>query len=257
MDMKAIEKAIDSLEGFKGGIGITGGEPTLHPEFRSICKLLQEKVPAYKCVLGTTGYKWNEFKGIIKKTFGLGIYYNDHSDPMQKHQPILVGIDEVVEDKQIMWKLVDSCWFQKQWCPSITPKGAFFCEVAGALDEAFEEDGGYPVTKGWWRKNPEEFQDQVRRYCPKCSAALPLERPSNQEVQDVVSRLNYERLLALGSPKVLEGKVQIFEKKLRRNEILQQLGGWCPWDYLSGSKRGQHLNLDQILLIGNNMRRIR
>jgi hypothetical protein len=125
------------------------------------------------------------------------------------------------------------------------------------LDQAFEGDGGYPITNGWWRKKPEEFLDQVRRYCPKCSAALPLERSSNQQVQDMVSKLNYERLLALDSPKVLEGKVQIFEKKLKRNEISQQLSNWRPWDYLSGSKRTRYPNLDQIVLIQDDMRRIR
>lgn len=127
-----------------------------------------------------------------------------------------------------MWKLIDSCWFQEQWCPCITPKGAFFCEIAGALDQVFEGKGGYPVTKGWWRKKPAEFPDQVKRYCPKCSAALPLERPSNQEPKDTISALNYQRLLALGSPKVLEGKVQIFKKKLERNEIIRQSDSWHP-----------------------------
>ena len=89
MDMKTIEKAIDSLEGFKGGIGITGGEPTLHPEFEKICKLIQERVPSYKCTLWTTGYKWKEYKDTIRKTFSLGIYFNEHTNPIQKHQLVL------------------------------------------------------------------------------------------------------------------------------------------------------------------------
>jgi hypothetical protein len=257
MDLKIIEKAVDSLEGFKGGIGITGGEPTLHPEFGTICELLQEKVPSYRCTLATSGYKWNEYKNLIKNTFKLGIYYNDHSDPVQKHQPILIGIDEAVDDKQLMWRLIDNCWVQDDWCASITPKGAFFCEVAGSLDQVLDGDGGYPVVKDWWDKKPEEFRDQVRRYCPKCGGALPLERPSDQEACDLVSRLNYERLASLGSPMVLEGKVQVFEEKLGREEIMQKLCGWCPWDSLSGSSRKRHLKVDEIFLIQNRMRQIR
>ncbi|HIE36324.1 MAG TPA: 4Fe-4S cluster-binding domain-containing protein [Candidatus Omnitrophica bacterium] len=60
IDLEMIEKAIDSLEGFEGGIGIMGGEPAFHPKFVEICKLLQKKVPPEKRYLWTTGYKWEE-----------------------------------------------------------------------------------------------------------------------------------------------------------------------------------------------------
>ena len=36
MDLQMVEKAIDSLEGFPGSIGIMGGEATLHPKFFEI-----------------------------------------------------------------------------------------------------------------------------------------------------------------------------------------------------------------------------
>ena len=45
MKLQMIEKAIDSLEGFPGGIGIMGGEPVLHPEFFEVCKLVQKNIP--------------------------------------------------------------------------------------------------------------------------------------------------------------------------------------------------------------------
>ena len=43
MDLDYVEKAIDSLEGFEGNIGMMGGEPTLHPKFDDICKIYQKK----------------------------------------------------------------------------------------------------------------------------------------------------------------------------------------------------------------------
>ena len=43
MDLDYIEKAIDSLEGFEGNIGMMGGDPTLHPKFPEICKIYQKK----------------------------------------------------------------------------------------------------------------------------------------------------------------------------------------------------------------------
>ena len=247
MDIETVEKAIDSLDGFKGGIGIMGGEPTLHPEFKEICELLQKKVPLHKCGLWTSGYKWDEYKNLIKDTFKLGVFYNDHSDSTQKHQPVLVGIDEVIDDKELMWNLIKKCWIQEQWSSSINTKGAFFCEVAAALDIVFEGPGGYPIEKNWWNKTPEEFQDQVRRYCVRCGGALPLERPSNQEANDLISKKNYEMLLTLGSPKVLSGRFEIFDEKMDE-EVLRLQKKWSPWDYLGGSRRKKDLKLDEIWL---------
>ena len=40
IDMDQLRRALSSLEGFKGNIGIMGGEPTLHPKFEEICKIV-------------------------------------------------------------------------------------------------------------------------------------------------------------------------------------------------------------------------
>ena len=39
-----------------------------------------------------------------------------------------------MEDKKLMWQMIDNCWIQSQWSASITPKGGFFCEGAASLD---------------------------------------------------------------------------------------------------------------------------
>jgi len=41
------------------------------------------------------------------------------------------------------------------------------------MDLLFDGPGGYPLEKGWWNKTPQDFQDQVGRYCYQCGAALP------------------------------------------------------------------------------------
>ena len=83
MDMETIEKAIDSLEGFPGNIGMMGGEPTLHPKFADICRLYQKKIPEKrKRQLWTDGFKWKEHEDLIYETFDKdNIVYNEHSDP--------------------------------------------------------------------------------------------------------------------------------------------------------------------------------
>ena len=102
MDLDYVEKAIDSLEGFEGNIGMMGGEPTLHPKFDDICKIYQKKIPRRKREFWTSGWQWSKKKDVILDTFDKDrIAYNEHSTPGGKHTPLLVSIDEVVEDKNL------------------------------------------------------------------------------------------------------------------------------------------------------------
>ena len=235
MDLDYVEKAIDSLEGFEGNIGMMGGEPTLHPKFDDICKIYQKKIPRRKREFWTSGWQWSKKKDIILDTFDKDrIAYNEHSTPGGKHTPLLVSIDEVVEDKKLMWEMIDNCWIQSQWSASITPKGGFFCEVAASLDYLFEGPGGYEITKGWWKKQPKDFQDQVKRYCKSCSGALPMKSESDGfggrkgPAYDTVSPGNLEKLKKIGSPKALTDHVKIFDKKYTEKDLESNLEDWNP-----------------------------
>ena len=67
MELDYIEKAIDSLEGFEGNIGIMGGEPTLHPKFDEICKLVQKKIPRRKREFGRVVFNGQKKKMLYLK----------------------------------------------------------------------------------------------------------------------------------------------------------------------------------------------
>ncbi len=234
MDLKTVEKALDSVKDFPKNIGLMGGEPTLHPQFEEICKLYQEKIPEKRRRrFWTSGYKWKEYEKIIKETFDMDIIsYNDHSNKDEGwHQPLLIASDEIIEDKELMWKLIDDCWIQKRWSPSITPKGAFFCEVAAALDMMFDGPGGWPIEKDWWKKEPKDFQDQVKRYCVMCSAAIPLEIPSSHLQYDIISKGNLKRLEKIGSPKYLKKAFKIYDKKYTYEDYKKYFKNWAPGHY--------------------------
>lgn len=235
MDLNTVEKAIQSLKGYTGQIGIMGGEPTLHKQFPEICKLVQELIPNRRQRgLWTNGYKWNKYKTIIDETFDPDlIIYNDHRDKrVGMHQPLLLAAEDVLEDKELMWRLIGNCWVQWRWAASITPKGGFFCEVAAAYDMLFNGPGGYPLKEGWWNKNPNEFVDQVKRYCPKCSAAIPMPGVSSHVEYDPISNTNAKMLAEVQSPKFMKGKFKIVDVKYNESDIEKFVKeGWTPWSH--------------------------
>jgi hypothetical protein len=235
MDLDTVERAIRSLDGFPGRIGIMGGEPALHPQFREILALMRELVPKDKREFWTAGFKWAEYKDDIHETFDEDrIAFNDHTQETGRHQPLLVAIEEVVEDADLRAILIENCPFQARWSASITPKGAFFCEIAAAQDYLFEGPGGYDVVPGWWKKDPSEFQDQVNEYCGKCSGALPLPTFSDARggrdgpSRDVVSHGNLARLVHVGSPKAKAGNYEIWDTPISADDLPDD---WDPREF--------------------------
>ena len=55
MELDFFEQALDSLEGFRGRIGIIGGEPTLHPQFAELCEILRGRYPPAQLGLWSAG----------------------------------------------------------------------------------------------------------------------------------------------------------------------------------------------------------
>ncbi len=216
MDFETFTAAVDSMEGFPGMVGMIGGEPLLHPDFERMARYLQERVEGknrrglWSTVPEALGRKYG---GLIKDVFG-NFFFNDHSVSAILHQPVLVAAAEAVPDRARMWELIDACWVQNTWSASITPKGAFFCEVAAAMDMLFDGPGGWPVEPGWWRRTPEDFGPQRDRWCPRCGCAVPLKRRSSAQEVDDVSPGNLEVLAAIGSPKVARGQVEVYDQGL-------------------------------------------
>ncbi|MCL2000958.1 MAG: class I SAM-dependent methyltransferase [Planctomycetes bacterium] len=114
-----------------------------------------------------------------------------------------------IPDKE--WHLLrDACWLQNEWSAGITPKGAFFCEIAGVLDMLFDGPGGWPIEPGWWKREPTDFGDQLR-WCELCGFALDtFTRDSSEEIDDV-SPTMYEMLKKVESPKLKSGRINVIK----------------------------------------------
>jgi len=195
------------LEGRRKVIGMIGGEPTLHPQFPELCRIMAEVLPDRRTrgLWSSLGPRYEEHRELIETTFG---YQNKHPHLRPaRHQPVLVASVEAVPDERRRLDYVWKCWLQRSWGASITPKGVFFCEVAGALDMIFEGPGGLPVEPMWWNRSLLDFHDQAKRWCRQCGICIPMPGRFDCDEIDDVSRGNFEALRALESPGLKRCKI--------------------------------------------------
>jgi hypothetical protein len=243
MNFDTFKRAVDSLDGYQGIRSMMGGEPTLHPEFERFIRYLGSKFPARKNPLvfpqkdfikavhrielenfeliddgvqrvdivgpgmfsnmGATYKKYYEIISDILPFQGL----NDHLNPIYHQSALITRKDLGISDEE--WpKIRDACWLQNEWSAGITPKGAFFCEIAGVLDMLLDGPGGWEIEPGWWKREPNDFGDQLR-WCELCGFCLDtFTRESAEEVDDI-SQFWHDKLKEIGSPKLKSGRINV------------------------------------------------
>ena len=164
--------------------------------------------------MGHTYRKYYELCNDILPFQGL----NDHMNPIY-HQSALITRRELGISDEEWIPIRDKCWMQNEWSASITPKGCFFCEVAGVLDMLLDGPGGWPIEPGWWKRTPDQFGDQLH-WCELCGFALDtFSRDSAEEVDDISPEW-YERLKAIKSPKLASGRANVI--KIENGEIAEE-----------------------------------
>ena len=215
-------------------VGIIGGEPLLHPDFAELCHLMASHIPNPRERGLWTGIAWRStpHRKLIEEVFPPGVAYinpNDHTGKIY-HHPVLVAACDVIPDEAEMWKAINACELQEQWSATITPKGFFFCEVAGAFDTIFEGPGGLRIEPDCWRHDLDAYHAQIERWCPCCGICLRhLGKRRDFEGRDDISPTNLEALRALGSPRLLRGDYVLYDPA-----ATAPYAGASPINYLKG-----------------------
>lgn len=233
MDFEFFKNAIDSLDGWNGQIGIIGGEPLLHPDFAKMVQYLHDKfgtatnkmftepvcdVNKYamdympynhgKLRLYTTAETNNFYDNmeLICDTFS-SLRCNDHKNKT-KHFSVLVNYKDLGISDEEFEKRENRCWIQNNCGASITPKGAFFCEMAGALDLLFDGPGGWDVKPDWWKRV--DYSDQ-KHWCKICGARLGLPMLDDNQKFDYITESIKNKLP--NSKKIKNGDYKIITKE--------------------------------------------
>jgi len=224
------EKCLDSLCGWPNKIALTGGDPLTHPEFETLCSLVSRYVPKDKALIFTSHKKLHaKYKPLIDATFG-EVYVNYHDESQRSvclHQPMLLAVGDMVKDEAARDQLIRHCWCNQMWSPIVGKHGAFFCDCALGLDVALDMGGGWPVERDWWKRDWDEYQDQVKQYCSLCGMCLPYPQ---QTISDRVEKISiglFQRFVENGLRKLTNMNVII--EPLTTEQVLANMDGWEPW----------------------------
>jgi len=224
--------ALRSLHGYRGIVAMFGGNPCMHRNFEELCEIFRQEVPN-KQQRGLWTNNYFKHRQVIEETFGtfnLNVHgetkaaeqltdlatkmrqdpknivwnYVDHAD----HAPLLTAVKDLYPEAE-MWERISKCDINQEWSASIVQnKGElryYFCEVAASFDLARNEDHGYPLEDGWWKKHIYQMRDQVARFCPGCGVPAKEKPCKDNEEVDVYTETNAD--LALKSVEKKKRKI--------------------------------------------------
>jgi len=208
MSPSNFRRAVDSVAGYPGVVGMFGGNPCLHPKFPELCEMFREHGPD-KPKRGIWSNDIHGHGALVSATFG---YHNFNVHGCEKaatrmraavpdakiwgidtpsiHAPVMVYPPE----DSNTWDAVAQCAINQHWSAAIVERGGdlliYYCEVAAAMANVLgvspDHDRMPPVEPGVLDWQMDIYSRQIQRYCRICGVPLSLSgRPDNDRTDDM------------------------------------------------------------------------
>ena len=242
MSLEDIDKALDAYKGMRGLIGIMGGEPLTHPKFAEICELIRLKYPPEKMHLFTSiNPNLSKFRDEVYKTFR-HVAVNEHTmfqNSVGLHQPFTLAVRDMVENEELRIELIKDCWFGKNWCGTVTPLGAYHCEIGASIAYALGVKG-WDVEPRWWERGDIGEQEM---FCQLCGACIPMERQAPVNKKQKMSVSVYQ---ILSENDLIVGDIELVTKPFTVEYMAKWAKIWAPGNYRGDIDQGEALgsNID-------------
>jgi hypothetical protein len=241
MKVETFERAVKSMEGWDGPnkvVGVIAGEPTLHSEFEQISRRFSELWGGPLTGNGKLPIKdFNRFatERLFDRSTGRGLwtslgqgFYKHYETIMEvyghwntntheiggQHQALLISRDDYCKTTGMsseQWeKNRDNCWVQGMWSATINDKGAYFCEVAGAIDRLyFNGKHAWPSSRAGGSASPKISRTSS---ISAIGAAWrsPAPRSSTSGARHHL-RTARQEAFGVGSPAVKKGKYELYD----------------------------------------------
>lgn len=171
MPFDLFEKALQSLQGYWGIVGVFGGNPAMHPQFLKLCEIVRRYVPMERAGLWCNNPRTLANAQAMASTFNprvsnLNVHLDGaawelfrHGWPQSlpfglsqdsRHSPTMVALKDVLHDEGKRWNLISRCDINQHWSAMVGMfRGelrAWFCEIAGAQSILHQHDESYPDT---------------------------------------------------------------------------------------------------------------
>lgn len=184
-------------KGYRGLIGIFGGEPTIHPRFKEILELISFYYQQEFCIF-TNGRKMCN----LPQNVGWIVNSKDENSQRNFCASMMAPYDFYkFKNKIDYWNFArKECFMWKNCWSIIYDNKAYLCEPAAAIDRLKLGKRNWNKSKGWdliLGKNPfdkteKEIAKQAENFCYRCGCCT--HKYQNSSEKTIVTPTNYDLL---------------------------------------------------------------
>lgn len=173
MTVKQIRKFVD--ESWKSNIHwekirVTGGEPTLHPDFFEILDVLLTS-PHTQIEIVTNGHG-SKVAAILSRIPPAIDIENSHKQGIA-HDFMSFNVAPVDSPAYRFADFRNGCWIPSHCGIGLTPYGYYPCAVAGGIDRIV----GFDIGRKQIPSPDDNMHDLLKRFCPLCGCFKRIDKP--------------------------------------------------------------------------------